>query len=60
MQEFGYAMLSNDGIISIEEYRRLMGDHDSTDEQIVQRVRYMEGLCRAVIQAELQNHGKNH
>lgn len=40
--------------ISTEEYRKLLGDYSSTDEQIIKRIEYIEGLYRNVIREELR------
>jgi glycerol-3-phosphate dehydrogenase len=41
-------------IMSIEEYRKMLNDYGSTDEKIIQRIEYMEALCRNVIRIELE------
>lgn len=41
--------------ISIQEYRKIMSDKDSTDEQILKRLNYLEALCRNVIKRELED-----
>jgi len=45
--------------ISIEEYRKIMSDETSTDEQILNRLNYLEALCRNVIRAELEKLQEN-
>lgn len=40
--------------VSIEEYRQLMNDHQSTDKRIIERVQFIESLCRNVIRIELE------
>jgi hypothetical protein len=45
--------------ISVEEYRKIMSDETSTDEQILKRLGYLEALCRNVIRAELEKFQKN-
>ncbi len=45
-------------ILSIEEYRRLLDDSESTDERIIERLQYIESFCRAIIRTELQNYAK--
>jgi len=44
------------GVVSIAEYRKLLGDNVSTGEQITRRLRYLEALCRNVIRQELENY----
>jgi hypothetical protein len=44
-------------MVTNEEYRKLLGDYKSTDEQIKKRVEYLEAFCRKVIKLELQNYG---
>lgn len=40
--------------LTIEEYRKMLNDQASTDEQIKARLLYLEALCRNIIQGELQ------
>jgi hypothetical protein len=47
---------SNRAIIPIEQYRKRTGDYDSSDELIIQRINFMEGLCRHAIKTELNNY----
>lgn len=51
-------MAMDEPIISIAEYRRIMDDDVSTEEQILPRLQYLESLCRNVIRAELQKYEK--
>jgi hypothetical protein len=46
-------------LVSVVEYRALMGDRESTEEQIQARLGYLESLCRHIIREELdlQKHG---
>jgi hypothetical protein len=46
-------------LVSVAEYRTLMGDRESTDELIQARLGYLESLCRHIIREELdlQKHG---
>lgn len=41
-------------IMSIEEYRKELSDFTSTDEKIVERIVFMEAMCRNVIRIELE------
>lgn len=41
-------------VISIDEYRKILGDSISSDEKIVQRLQYLEGFCRNIIRKELK------
>lgn len=41
-------------LVSIAEYRRLLGDYVSTDERIRERLQYLEAFCRNIIRPELQ------
>lgn len=43
-------------IVSTQEYRKLLNDKTSTDEQIAKRLEYIETLCRNVIRQELENY----
>lgn len=45
--------------ISIQEYRKIMSDETSTEEQILKRLNYLEALCRNVIKQELEKFEKN-
>lgn len=45
--------------ISIQEYRKIMSDETSTDEQILKRLNYLEALCKNVIRTELEEFQKN-
>lgn len=42
--------------VSIAEYRELLNDDKSSDEQIEQRLQYIENLCRNLIRQELAHH----
>lgn len=41
-------------LVSVEEYRAILNDRKSTDEQIKKRLTYLEALCRNVIKLELK------
>jgi hypothetical protein len=45
---------NRDAIMSVEEYRKDLGDYVSTDEKITERIRFMEALCRNIIRIELE------
>lgn len=40
-------------VVSVAEYRKLLNDNISTDEQIRVRIEYLEALCRNVARAEI-------
>lgn len=42
--------------ISKEEYRKLLNDYKSSDEQIEKRLQYLGSFCRNIIRAELQQY----
>lgn len=44
----------NKTVISIEEYRQMLNDQQSSDELILKRIAFMESLCRNVIRIELE------
>ncbi|MDB5188243.1 MAG: hypothetical protein JWO50_763 [Candidatus Kaiserbacteria bacterium] len=44
------------GIISIEEYRQLLSDTVSTDEQIKKRIAYLESFCGNIIRNEIHTY----
>jgi hypothetical protein len=48
---------SLDTVVSVEEYRQLMGDVLTSDEQIAQRLRYIENLSRGIIRSEVNAYG---
>jgi hypothetical protein len=41
-------------IFSIKEYRELLKDEVSSDEQIIKRLEYLEAFCRNIIKIELE------
>lgn len=43
-------------VISIEEYRKILNDFSSTEEQIKKRLEFLEALCRNVAKLELENY----
>ena len=43
-------------MVSIAEYREILKDSVSSDEQIKKRLEYLEAFCRNVIQSELENY----
>jgi hypothetical protein len=45
-------------LVSVVEYRKLLKDTKSTDEEIIARLQYLESLCRHIIQKELQDYAK--
>jgi DNA mismatch repair ATPase MutS len=44
--------------MKIKEYRKLLNDNVSSDEQIQKRLDYLEALCRNVIRIELEKYYK--
>lgn len=50
--------MNTEPLVSVAEYRRLMKDDVSTDERIVERLRYLESFCRTIIRAELDAYSK--
>ena len=51
IEEFKNAAYS----ISSDEYREILNDYTSTDEQIQKRLQYLESFCRNIARLELQN-----
>ena len=45
--------------VSVGEYRKILKDSKSTDEQIERRLVYLEALCRNVIRQELNRYDKS-
>lgn len=50
IQKFEECKLS----VSIAEYRKLLNDTICTDEDIIKRIKYLEGFCGNIIKSELQ------
>jgi hypothetical protein len=45
-------------VVTIEEYRKMLKDYISTDEQIKKRLIYLEAFCRNVIKNEIEKYAK--
>jgi hypothetical protein len=45
---------STSQIVTIEEYRKILKDYRSTDEEIKKRLEYLETFCRNIIKQELE------
>ena len=45
-----------DTVMSVAEYRQLVGDTATSDARIMERLRYLEAFCRNIIQPELCKH----
>lgn len=43
-------------LVSVVEYRKLLKDTSSMDEEILKRLEYLESLCRVVIKEELNRY----
>lgn len=43
-------------VIPVSEYRRLLEDEESTDEQIRERLTYLENFFRTIIRIELETY----
>jgi hypothetical protein len=43
-------------MLSISEYREILKDNVSSNEQIEKRLEYLEAFCRNIIQAELEQY----
>lgn len=43
-------------MITTEEYRRILGDMKSTEEQIKERLSFLEAFCKNIIRSELENY----
>lgn len=41
-------------IVGISEYRKILADNISTDEQITKRLQYIEALCRNIIRSGIK------
>ena len=42
-------------MLTIKEYREILNDQTSSEEQIKKRLQYLEAFCRNVIKLELEN-----
>jgi len=45
--------------ISVEEYRELTNDKESTDEQIVKKIKYLESICGNIVSNEIKQYVKS-
>ncbi len=48
--------VTGDPIIPIAEYRKILDDIETPDEKIVERLQYLESLCRNIIRIELEKY----
>jgi hypothetical protein len=46
-------------MISVLEYREMLGDQTSTDEQIKKRTEYLVALCKNVARCEIEMYVKD-
>ncbi len=46
---------SKETVVSVSEYRKLTGDYTGKEEGILERLQFLEALCRNIIKNELQN-----
>lgn len=42
--------------MTVNEYREITGDTESTDEKVQQRIDFLRSLCSNVIREELKKH----
>ena len=40
----------------IEKYREVLNDHETSDAKVMERLKYMEAVCRNIISMELQKY----
>ncbi|MDR6624842.1 hypothetical protein [Caulobacter segnis] len=52
--EIGLAPHTWDGLVSVAEYRDMMSDFVSSDAIIIQRLDYIERLCRSIVRARFE------
>jgi hypothetical protein len=45
-------------MVTIAEYRNILSDQTSSDEQIKKRLEYLEAFCRNVAKIEIENYVK--
>lgn len=48
----------NSEILSIREYREIVDDHRSPDNQVRERLKYLEAFCRNIITNEINGYIK--
>lgn len=48
--------VEKDPIVSVVEYRKILKDYSSSDEQILNIIQYLENMCRDVIRREIQTY----
>lgn len=41
--------------VSVEDYRKILDDNKSTDEQIKKRLEYLDAFCNNIIRMEIEN-----
>ncbi|MBU6415347.1 hypothetical protein KGQ34_03885 [Patescibacteria group bacterium] len=46
----------NGMVVSVAEYRKLLGDYMSTDQRIVERLQFLEAFCKNIIKFEIKNY----
>jgi hypothetical protein len=46
----------NKNKLTVEQYRNLMKDTESTDERIQERLNYLDAFCRNIIRSELEKY----
>lgn len=45
---------ANPTLVSLDEYRQLLSDNHTGNEQAMERLRYIEALCRNLIKNDLR------
>lgn len=41
-------------ILPVKEYREIMGDTLTPDQQIVEKIAFLESFCRSIIKGEIE------
>lgn len=41
--------------VSVEEYRKILNDKESSDEEIKKRLAYLEAFCFNIVKMEIEN-----
>lgn len=49
---------NSDAVLSVAEYRKILGDSTSSDERIKQRIQFLEAFCGNIIRLELKKYAK--
>lgn len=43
-------------MVTIEDYRKVLKDDKSSDEQITEKIQYLKSFCKNIIRSEIENY----